>query len=83
MHSEQRRPSERGAFVEIFHCIFPFQGDPASGMYFVEAGKVTVIKRGENGEEKKVNAIITLTPPVQNNGWIQRPEKFSFGTYGQ
>jgi len=33
------------------------QGDPASGMYFVEAGKVTVIKRGENGEEKKVNEI--------------------------
>jgi len=33
------------------------QGDPADGMYFVEQGAVTVVKRTENGEEKAVNSV--------------------------
>lgn len=33
------------------------QGDPANGMYIVEAGKVSVVKRGSNGEEKMVNEV--------------------------
>lgn len=33
------------------------QGDPANGMYFVESGTVTVLKRSADGEEKIVNEI--------------------------
>jgi CRP-like cAMP-binding protein len=30
------------------------QGDPANGMYFVECGTVTVLKKSSDGEEKIV-----------------------------
>lgn len=33
------------------------QGDPANGMFFVESGTVSVLKKSSNGEEKIVNEI--------------------------
>ena len=41
---------------EKSHCTFLYtQGDPANGMYFVESGTVSVLKKSDDGEEKIVS----------------------------
>ena len=52
-------------FVGTFDT-FLFQGDPANGMFFVENGRVNVVKRGSNGEEKTVISNINTSYHEQN-----------------
>ena len=67
----------------IFFCYFLnvrcMQGDPANGMYFVESGTVTVLKKSSDGEEKNVRRSI-ISEFKFYECWIRPDQNWELGS---